>query len=63
MRTGPKYSPKRQRGRSKALKALISRAGSLSALARVIGTTRQAVSKWRTVPEGRLKALLEAFPD
>lgn len=63
MRTGPKYSPKRQRSRDKALKALIGRAGSLSALARVADVSRQAASKWPTVPERYAQALSQAFPE
>jgi len=70
LRTGPPYSSKRQRGRDKALKALIKRSGSLSALAAALPInpltgrpyTRQAVAKWVSVPDRHIKALEAAFP-
>ena len=57
-RTGPKHTRKRD----KALKALIKRAGSVSALGRAVGVKRQAASEWRTVPARHIKALEAAFP-
>ena len=59
MRTGPRHT----RPRDKALKALIRRAGSISALGRAVGVERQAASQWLKVPERHIKALSQAFPE
>lgn len=58
-RTGPKHT----RPRDKTLKALIKRAGSVSALGRAVGLDRRAVSQWLRVPDKHLKILLRAFPE
>lgn len=62
MRNRAKTGPNWSRPRDKALKALLSRAGSVTALAKAVGVDRRAASQWYRVPPRHAQALLEAFP-
>jgi hypothetical protein len=41
----------------------ITLAGTQSALARILGSTRAAVHNWKTIPTGRLYQLMVLRPD
>jgi DNA-binding transcriptional regulator YdaS (Cro superfamily) len=41
----------------------ISKAGSQTALARLLGVTRGAVSQWKQLPKGRLYQLMVIKPE
>jgi DNA-binding transcriptional regulator YdaS (Cro superfamily) len=41
----------------------IEKAGSQSALARLLGVSRSAVWQWQTIPSGRLYQLMVVRPD
>ena len=47
--------------REAGLDIVIDRAGSLSAIAKVCGVSRPAISKWRRVPIGRVAILEKTF--